>query len=555
MCAAGQSLKRAHAVKVLIVGGTGVFGSRLAERLVASGHDVIIGSRTQDIGQKIATTLNTRWEPFDLSENVAAALKRIGPQIVVDAAGPYQAYGAGAYTLAKAAIDERTHYLDLSDDAAFTQGITALSAAASSAGVSVLSGVSSVPALSSAIIADLAHNLSDITLIESAIMPGNRAPRGRSVMAAILQQIGEPISIWRSNKWTTEPGWSGQKSYRLNSDVSRKVAFIGAPDLALFPAYFKARSVLFRAGLELPVFQQSLRLFSWLRSKRLLPRLDRLLWMIHPAANALEGLGSDVGAMVVTVCGRGLDGIAHQRLWRAVIEAGDGPYVPTLAAEALINRWHDDPPAPGARACICEHSRAEMEDRLNTLNATIDYESKQTQTLFEKRLGRAWNDLPKSIRRLHDVWDHERFQGRARVVRSTKLLARIIAAAFGFPPTSDDVEAQITMTRAQNSERWVRQFGRARFQSELTLGDGPRLYERFGPIKAELDLQIHDGALWFPVKRAWCLGIALPKCLTPISQAREYVREDRLFFDVSLALPGIGQIVQYQGWLAPSPAP
>jgi len=152
-------------MKVIVLGGYGVFGGRLARFLLADGLRVIVAGRSMKNAQAF-TDAHGGEVPGD---------------VLVDAAGPFQGYAD--YAVSRLAVDCGCHALDLSDDAAFTTGISDLDAAAKAAGVAVLSGVSTVPALSSAAVEALRVGLDEITLIESAILPGNRAPRGRAVMA------------------------------------------------------------------------------------------------------------------------------------------------------------------------------------------------------------------------------------------------------------------------------------------------------------------------------------------------------------------------------------
>ena len=60
----------------------------------------------------------------------------------------FRPYGRDPYRVARAAIAAGAHYIDLADDGAFVAGIGALDEEAKAAGVAVISGASSVPAIS-----------------------------------------------------------------------------------------------------------------------------------------------------------------------------------------------------------------------------------------------------------------------------------------------------------------------------------------------------------------------------------------------------------------------
>lgn len=53
--------------------------------------------------------------------------------------------------------------------------------------------------------------------------------------------------------------------------------------------------------------------------------------------------------------------------------------------------------------------------------------------------------------------------------------------------------------------------------------------------------------------RRWSAGrIPLPLMLAPKSRAREWEADGRFWFDVPIALPLLGRIVHYRGWLIPN---
>ena len=137
--------------KVLVVGGSGVFGTRLVHGLLATSDlDVVVAGRDRgrceafvaahDPAQRARLSIAA----LDASAATAAELRATGAFVVVDAAGPFQGQDL---CLPRAAIAGGMHYLDLADGRDFVVRISVLDKAA---GVTVLSDGSSTPALSNA---------------------------------------------------------------------------------------------------------------------------------------------------------------------------------------------------------------------------------------------------------------------------------------------------------------------------------------------------------------------------------------------------------------------
>ncbi|HEY2400295.1 MAG TPA: saccharopine dehydrogenase NADP-binding domain-containing protein, partial [Steroidobacteraceae bacterium] len=139
-----------HPLKVLIVGGYGTFGGRLVDLLSDEARLVLIvtGRSTQRAVEFCSPrTAQARLvaTEFDRDGDVGEQLRKWAPNVLVDASGPFQSYGNRRYELIEACIAQHVQYLDLADAAEFVDGVSAFDAAARSAGVSVLSGVSSFP--------------------------------------------------------------------------------------------------------------------------------------------------------------------------------------------------------------------------------------------------------------------------------------------------------------------------------------------------------------------------------------------------------------------------
>lgn len=536
-------------MKVLVLGGYGVFGERVLRLLARDGHALIVAGRDLVRAQKLAAELGAQALRFDRQADTHL-LATLDIELLVDAAGPFQAYGERPYALVEACLRARIHYLDLADDAGFCICIAALDALAMAQGCVALSGVSSVPAISAAAVRALASGFEQIDAIDTAILPGNRAPRGLSVMASILEQCGRSRSIWLDGGWREMHGWSAPRAYRLGAFGQRGAYRIGVPDLDLFPLHFGAASVSFRAGLELGVMSRSLALFSRLRRRWPMPIRPGFVRALRGLADLLKPFGSDRGGMVVEVIGRESgqpEFERSQRRWTLLAEQGDGPWVPAMPVRALLRKpW----PAVGARPCMEALDLSELETAMADCRIRFERDGTTLRALFATVRAVDLPSLPAPIRASHAVFHTRVLQGRASVERGGGLLARLLCAVFGFPAAADAIEVEVSKTREGDGEHWQRRFGTHCFRSRLRVLDG-RMRERFGLFEFELDLHIAGSALHFPVRRGWLVGAPMPLWLLPRSESREYVEHGRFHFDVALDAPlGIGRLVRYRGWLA-----
>lgn len=550
-------------LRVLIVGGYGVFGGRLARLLRHDENiELLIAGRSLRKAQAFCRQHGGIPQHFDLDGPLIAQLRALGPQVVVDAAGPFQHYGGDPYRLARAAVATGAHYLDLADDADFVGGITALDGAARTAQRTVLSGVSSVPALSSAAIEQLRRGLVRIEHIETVILPGNRAPRGLSVVRAIVSQAGRPLAIWRGDAWRCEPAWAGLEAVQLTAGTRqltpRWASPIGAPDLLLFPARYGARSVAFRAGLELRLLHGGLWLLAWLPRLGLLSSLSFTAPLLRFVADLFKPWGEDRGGMRVTVIGENGTHRNEMRQWTLIAEAGDGPFIPAIPAAAwLRQRARGVAPTPGARPCVGELSLLQLVQTLEPLAVSSEQLFTPRPSLFERVLGEGWLTLPAPVRTLHGAVQAAEYVGEAAVECGRHPLARLARWLMRLPPAAARVPVRVSITVADDAEHWQRQFGPRRFATTLRWRPASgRLVETFRlfglPMRFELGLVAENAALCWPVTRGSFCGVPLPRWLLPISESQETVdAQGRFCFEVSVSLRGLGLVARYGGWLEP----
>lgn len=535
--------------KILVLGGYGGFGSRLSRRLTGDGFHVLVAGRNYEAADALARQLpNAIALRADRNGNLAAILNEHKPFLLIDAAGPFQ---QSDHRVAEVCIAARVHYIDLADARDFVGAIGTLDHQALAAGVSIISGASSVPALSSAVVAEVTHDMEQIRSIAISISASNRATAGASVASAILSYVGKPVRVWRGRRWQEKIGWHMLKreTYTISGQPSlrRLVALADVPDHDLLVNDTRGRpSVIFRAGPEFVFQTLALWLLSWPVAWGWLASLRGIDRFLLP----LQGLTTRFGTArsAVTIEAKGIArGAMKSRRWTLIAENGDGVEIPTLPAQLLTRALRDGGLSPGARHAGGLLQLAEFHELFQALAINEETREVSYTPLYQRVMGRAFHDLSEPVRAMHEVFGDGGAEGEAVVSRGNSTASRLVAGVFGFPPTGNH-PLHVSFEEANGTERWVRDFSGQCFSSRLSEEKG-RLVERFGALRFAFDLLPHDNGLSMTMRGWSLLGIRLPLFLAPRSTAYEWAEGDRFHFDVSIALPLIGLIVHYRGWL------
>jgi NAD(P)-dependent dehydrogenase (short-subunit alcohol dehydrogenase family) len=531
----------------MVLGGYGGFGARLCIRLAASGWQVLVAGRRLDAAQAFCAGVpGTHAVLADRDGDIGAVLAQQRPDILIDAAGPFQ---GSSYAVAEACIANGVHYIDLADGRDFVTGIDALDAAAKAKGLAVVSGASSVPALSGAVIRHLMQGMDQLCSVEMSISASSRASAGASVSASILSYVGKPVPLWQGQQWRVQLGWHMLRRHNYVvgglAPLSRLTALADVPDHSIVPQAFSGKpATTFRAGPEFAFQTLGLWLLSWpvrwglMRS--LIPITPVLRWL-----QALTALfGSDRSAMMVEVKGFAGDE-ASLRRWTLIAERGDGLEIPTMAAALLCGMLKDGSLTPGARNAL---ELAQFEPVFAPLAIRHRTVRQDYLLLYQRVLCTRWGELSPAVRAMHEVVGDGAALGTAQVRRGKSLLAKLLCAIMGMPPNGDHA-LHVAFAERDGVERWTRDFSGYRFSSELSQ-DGTRMIERFGPLRFHFDLPVTQGSLSM-VLHCWSFAhLPMPLVLAPRITAREHQDANGKFhFDVSVSHAAIGQIVHYSGSL------
>ncbi len=350
---------------VTVLGGYGIFGGRVVEALARDGScRVRVVGRSAKIGHNFAQRVGTDFYPCLLEDRDALRRAIDGSFLVIHAAGPFQGVD---YHVAEECLKAGAHYLDLADAREFVVGISRLDDDARRCGLMVASGVSSTPAITSAMIAELSPDFARIDEIHTALSPGNQNPRGIATIAAVLSYLGRKIRVYRDGQWALRPGWGDAQRLQFPPPVGiRRVHNCEVPELELFPHAFGAQTVRFSAGLELNLLNYLLSLcaitcrwfgFDFTRHARFFLNVSLMLYPF----------GTTNGGLAIWVRGRDHAGRPVERRI-ALVTDYDGPATPSSAAVVLARKTLKvGPPRIGAFPCVGLLSLDELMAQLHPL--------------------------------------------------------------------------------------------------------------------------------------------------------------------------------------------
>lgn len=546
--------------RILLIGGYGGFGARLARRLSDKDNHILVAGRNAQKASAFAATLpNASGVVVDRNGDIAASFAAHKPDLVIDAAGPFQ---ASHFAVPQACIVAGIPYVDLADARDFVINFADLDGDAKAAGVALVTGASSVPALSGAVIRALMDGMDKAETIDMVISASNKASAGESVSRAALSYAGKDVWIWRGQRWQTRAGWGELQPVRFEAPdgttlKGRWIALADIPDHALLPDRVAGRpAITFRAGTELCFQMTGLWLMSFAVRWKLLRSLEALAPVLIPFIRATKDWGGDRSAMHVIL--KGWRGHAPvERRWTLIAEQGDGPEIPTLAAELIARKLLAGTIEPGARDAGTLLSLDEFQPLFDKLHLHHGISEKPLSApVYARAMGDRFAALPPAVRAMHSIIGDGGAEGEGTVERPSNLFAKIIGAIVRFPPAGH-YPLHVHFAEAKGQEKWTRNFGGHLFSSVLSQ-DGPdgsgHVAERFGPMRFVFALPSDESGLQMKLQRWTFLGIPMPRALAPRTEASEWQDDQGRFrFDVKIRFPLIGQIVHYTGWLRKEP--
>ena len=137
-------------------------------------------------------------------------------------------------------------------------------------------------------------------------------------------------------------------------------------------------------------------------------------------------------------------------------------------------------------------------------------------------------------------------EGTLRVLRGSGPITSFIGRLAGLPPSSDGTAVRLEVRPVGNRERWIRSFDRHTLATLQSERDG-LLVEQFPIMRFGIEIVVDGDQMVHILRRCWVGPIPIPLWLAPRIDTTTKATPDGWRLYVSVALPLLGRIIEYEG--------
>ena len=292
-------------MKILVVGGYGDVGSCVVEKLLEfSSHQITIAGRdlkrARSACRKFKDYVGAVRVDVNDKGTLTSALESF--DLAINCAGPFYKYGAN---VAIAAIETKTHYIDICDDPEPLSKLFALDGAARRAGVTAITGMGWNPGISNLAVRLGANLLDDIEDIKIAWVVGSGDSKGLAALKHTLHGITGEIPVIKNGEPARAPAWSGMETVELSAPLGElPVLLFGHPEPITLSKTIKANTIEVRGGISPPWNNGVLRFMRSLGLTNSVERIDSLAGIVHAIQRPFSFGGVAHSGLRVDVTGR-----------------------------------------------------------------------------------------------------------------------------------------------------------------------------------------------------------------------------------------------------------
>jgi hypothetical protein len=168
------------------------------------------------------------------------------------------------------------------------------------------------------------------------------------------------------------------------------------------------------------------------------------------------------------------------------------------------------------------------------------------EPIYRRILGTRFDELPDSLRDLHNVKTEVNVQGEFKIERGRGWIKNAIAALGKLPSSGENIPLDLKIVLANERETWNRRFG-LQLMKTVQWQAGDLMIEAGGPVRFGFRLVTSSSSLELRLEKTWFCLIRLPRFLQPRIRAIETGTATGVDVDVEFSLPLLGRVISYSG--------
>ncbi len=290
---------------VAVIGGTGVFGRYIVEELLASPVDfkiTVTGRNPQHFHQTYPNPSKLKFISFDLNQlNEYQKLLKEN-SLVILAAGPFQYLST---QLAFLAASANTHYFDLCDDPGYLAEILGRSEDLQNISSVLISGLSTLPALSLFLMEKLISEMDFIDEVQIGLFIGNNNLKGPGAVFSAIEGLCRQSHFLMGGNIKEIISWSNPIDFEYPAPIGKIPSYaFPTPDLMFFQKLYSLKNFSARLGFEWSAARASFKIFQALIRRGQTKTVRRLVRLFFPVFSRFHAWGSSRGCVTLKGIGR-----------------------------------------------------------------------------------------------------------------------------------------------------------------------------------------------------------------------------------------------------------
>lgn len=294
--------------QVLILGGSGRIGSRVAADLLAyTEARIVITGRNTAAGEQISQRLGSRvsFLNLDLADRETLKTAIANTDLVVHCAGPFHYRDA---TVLRTCVETGVNYIDVSDHPSFTRKAMEYASLAENSGVTAIVNTGIFPGISNSMVRQDVEHLDEAERIHLSYVVAGSGGAGVTVMRTTFLGLQKPFQAWLDKTWKTIKPYSDREVVEFPAPYGRTgVYWFDMPETFTLPNTFPVKTVITKFG-TVPDFYNYLTwsVARWwhpwlLRQKFVIEFLSQVSHFMTDVTDRFSGIGVAIRSEVTGI--------------------------------------------------------------------------------------------------------------------------------------------------------------------------------------------------------------------------------------------------------------